>query len=641
MCGIVGYFDLGKTYEETLITKMVLQIKHRGPNSNGVAFGLDRRLAFGHARLSILDLSTAGHQPMSSKSERFLIVYNGEIYNHESIRLKLQSQNASIKWIGTSDTETILAAFDAWGVKETIDKCHGMFAMAIWDKHENKLLLVRDRIGEKPLYYGIHDQCLLFGSELKSFKNHPKFNKKIQTSVIPKFMQLGYIPAPFSIYETYFKVMPGEIIELNLNNLDLKKYYYWNAIDKYSATRAAGEFQSYETCILDLENLLKKTISRQLISDVPLGAFLSGGIDSSTIVALMQSISKNKVETFTIGFENKNFDEAVYAKKVAQHLGTDHTEVYLSPSTALDVIPLLTDIYDEPFADSSQIPTYLVSKIASHKVTVCLSGDGGDELFAGYNRYLFTDKLWSIISIFPHNFRRHISNLLLYFKVETYNQLGSFLHLFSNSTMFGSTFGDKIHKGLGVLGSKDDMSLYLNIISAPGFARILNTSLPEPFIKNVIGENLISRMMLSDLVTYLPDDILAKVDRASMANSLETRVPFLDHEVVEFSWKMPLDFKLRNGSGKQCIRDILYKYVPKELIERPKMGFGIPLAEWIRNDLRPWCDELINSHCPELDLIVNTTEMMKVYNEHIHLSRNWSSVLWNYFILKSWLLKNC
>ena len=641
MCGFVGLFGFNELSIE-ILKKMGSSMNHRGPDDNDIFIDHSKKIAFAHQRLSILDLSKAGHQPMKSRSGRYIIVFNGEFYNHLDIRKYIETKfiNQNIKWKGYSDTETLIECIDLLGVDETLQKVEGMFSFALFDNSNGILTLARDRMGEKPLYYGYNNGLFYFGSELKSFKSNPNFKPKIDQNSLSCLIKYNFIPAPLSIYENIFKLSPGKTISLNLNSNELIEKSYWNIYEKINLEQKNISDSDY---INNLNNLLKKTVAKQMISDVPIGSFLSGGIDSSTITALMQENSIKKIQSFTIGFDDFDYNEAIHAKKIANSIGTDHNELYLSSKDAINVIPNLSSVYDEPFADSSQIPTYLVSKMAKNKITVALTGDGGDELFGGYNRYVLGKRMWAKISHFPYEIRKIFSKLISSVSPESYNLFfNNFFKLLPITSTYNN-LGDKLHKGSRVMLAKNSEELYEYFISHwmdvnEVVRNYDNRSLTNiSFNKEIDSNDLIFKMMLTDLTTYLPDDILCKVDRASMANSLETRLPMLDHNVVELALQIPMNLKLKNKVGKWILREILYKYVPKDLVERPKMGFGIPLASWLRGPLKDWAGDLLSQNAIKNQNYLEYGPIEQCWKEHLSGKHNWSTSLWSILMFQEWL----
>jgi len=638
MCGIAGYIGEIKNPSDCL-TKMAQAINHRGPDSNGLWIGQEG-IGLAHTRLSILDLSTAGHQPMHSVSGNYVLIFNGEIYNHEYLRSELESIS-NRNWLGHSDTETLLASIEEWGIEDTLAKVKGMFAIALWDKKSKNLYLSCDRIGEKPLYYGWVNQQFVFASELKSIKQFPAFKNKIDRNSLAMFLRFNSIPAPYSIYENIYKLEPGQIIKIHSKSKRVQKNSFWSIEEVYKNGNMNKFTGTSKEAVDKLEHLLSSAVSSQMQSDVPLGAFLSGGIDSSTIVSLMQSFSNSKVNTFTIGFNSKDYDEAKHAAKVAKYLGTDHYDKYVTDSDALNVIPNLPNIYDEPFADSSQIPTFLVSEFAKQKVTVALSGDAGDELFGGYNRYIFSEKTLNTIFKAPSIIKQLISKSIFSISEEKWSSL-----LSSHLNNRFANIGNKIYKTADILSSKNIRDLHLKLVS-----QIYN---PTEWLKNAneykskLNDdivrfeelNSIESMMAYDLISYLPTDILTKVDRAAMSVSLETRIPFLDLDVIEFSASLPVEFKIRNGVSKWALREVLYRYVPKDLIERPKMGFGVPLAEWLRGPLKDWAESLLDEKRLQQEGFFNVEFVRNKWLEHLSGNRNWSFQLWNVLIFQAWLENN-
>jgi len=591
MCGIAGFLG-GERVDAEIVGRMARVLAHRGPDDQGIWLDRDAGIALGHRRLSIIDLSAAGHQPMASPSGRYVISYNGEVYNFAELR----DQLPDVAWRGHSDTEVLLAGFEAWGIKRTLEKASGMFALAIWDKAERTLCLARDRLGEKPLYYGRQGGAFLFGSELKALREHPEFEGEIDRESIALLTRYLVIPAPRSIYRGIAKLMPGTLLTLRAGVAAPIIETYWSGAAVARAGVADPLRLNPTEATGALEQVLEEAVGRQMVADVPLGAFLSGGVDSSTIVAIMQKLSPRPVKTFTVGFDDRDFNEAEHAKAVARHLGTDHTELYVSPQQALDVIPKLASIYDEPFADSSQIPTHLISEIARSQVTVALSGDGGDELFGGYERYLFAATMWNRISGIPRPLRAVAARALTTVSADRWSRLGDRLP----ASLRRARLGEKIHKGAAVLCSGSSDELYEQMLSLwrdPAEFVVGAPPATPPFVvdqRELAGLGNVERMMAQDMFGYLANDILVKVDRAAMAVSLETRVPLLDPEVVEFAWRLPLDLKIRGGKTKWLLRQVLYRHVPQALIDRPKMGFGIPLDSWLRGPLRDWAETLLD-----------------------------------------------
>jgi asparagine synthase (glutamine-hydrolysing) len=606
MCGIAGFLGgkwPGTADTAATLARMSHSLRHRGPDRSAMWIGEQDRIGFAHDRLAIIDLSAAGDQPMHSHSGRFVIVYNGEVYNHSDIRDELAANGAASNWSGHSDTETLLAAIETWGVRGALERATGMFAFALWDRQEKALTLARDRLGEKPLYYGRQggrEAPFLFGSELKALAEHPAFERDIDREALTLLLRYGYIPAPFSIYRGIAKLPAGTILTLNHNAAEPVIEPYWSGAAVAEAGLADPLRLDDETAIDRLEQLLERAVGGQMIADVPLGAFLSGGVDSSTIVAVMQKLSARPVRTFTIGFREKSFDEAASAKAVARHLGTDHTELYVTPDEARAVIPKLPAIYDEPFADASQIPTHLVAALARRHVTVALSGDAGDELFGGYNRYLLTNALWGKIARVPRPLRTAAARALTAISPSAWNRFGEAASGLLPKLAQVDRLGDKVHKGSPLLGSANVAELYGGMLSLwPDPASVV-IGAREPLsqatgaVPALEGLGAVERMMALDLLGYLPDDILVKVDRAAMAVSLETRVPFLDHALVEFAWRLPFELKVRGGETKWILRQLLYRHVPRALIERPKSGFAVPVADWLRGPLRDWAEALLD-----------------------------------------------
>jgi asparagine synthase (glutamine-hydrolysing) len=648
MCGLTGYLtSQGATAPpEKLLSKMAAAIAHRGPDDSGTWHDLQAGIGLAHCRLSILDLSPAGHQPMHAASGRYVIVFNGEIYNHNKLRIKLEQAGQAPVWRGHSDTETLLACFEAWGIEATLQRSIGMFAIALWDLQNRTLTLMRDRIGEKPLYYGWQGDTFLFGSELKALKAHPAFRPEIDRNALCLYMRHNCIPAPYSIDQGIAKLMPGCLLSVSLEQREPQIKTYWSGAETAVRGKAQPFIGSAEDAVTTLESLLKDAIGQQMIADVPLGAFLSGGIDSSTVVALMQAQSSRPVKTFSIGFHDDLYNEAARAKAVAQHIGTDHTELYVRPEDCMAVIPRLPTLYDEPFADSSQIPTFLVSQMARKFVTVSLSGDAGDELFAGYNRYSLTASIWGKLSSIPHPLRQLTASAITRISPASWNRIAAALQSIVPAFKQWANVGDKLHKGAGVMASQSAADLYRGMVSHwqdPASVVIGGAESPTYLTDNIPaldGLNTVERMMALDLLTYLTDDILCKVDRAAMGVSLETRVPFLDHRVVEFAWRLPMDYKQREGQTKWALRQVLYRHVPKELIERPKMGFGVPIDSWLRGPLRDWAEDLLDESRLRQEGYFNPAPIREKWAEHLSGKRNWQHLLWVVLMFNAWLEDN-
>ncbi len=628
-----------------VVSEMALAIKHRGPDDAGAWADEEAGIALGHRRLSIIDLSAAGHQPMHSHCGRYVLVLNGEIYNHKALRTELQNMGSAPVWGGHSDTETLLAGFAAWGVVDTLKRTVGMFAFALWDRVEHCLLLGRDRFGEKPLYYGWGANAFLFGSELKALRAYPGFDNPISRGALALYLQHCTVPAPHSIYEDIFKLEPGCLLTLRLSDLKAEALSiepYWRLTDAVREGMANPVENETEAVSL-LDGALREAIALQAVADVPLGAFLSGGVDSSTVVALMQTQSERPVQTFTVGFDEAGFDESPHALAVAKHLGTEHHELRVSSADAQSVIPLLPQLYDEPFADSSQIPTYLVCKAARQHVTVALSGDAGDELFGGYNRYFWAESIWNRIAWLPSGVREVIGTGIQKVPSEAWDKLGRMLPGGQGIARLGAKSHKLAHR-MKTVKSLDD--LYRSLVTewpeemdlVKG-AKRLQTSLDDKSI--VIGiTDSEHRMMLWDSLTYLPDDILTKVDRAAMGVSLETRVPFLDHRVAELAWRLPLHMKIRGKEGKWALRQVLYKYVPRELIDRPKAGFGIPVGQWLRGPLRDWAEALLDEKRLEQEGYLKPAPIREIWQQHLSGRYDWTVRLWTVLMFQAWLEEN-
>ncbi|MDY7531912.1 asparagine synthase (glutamine-hydrolyzing) [Pseudomonas sp. Bout1] len=624
MCGFSGYFTNKKfsTDESSLLEAMGRSIINRGPDGGGYWFDSAAGIGLSHRRLAIVDLTAAGHQPMHSSSGRFVIAFNGEIYNHGQLRALLEESGLSPSWNGHSDTETLLECFEHWGVEKTLQATVGMFAIALWDTRQNELVLARDRLGEKPLYWGWQNDVLLFGSELKALKVHPAFCADIDRDALALYLRHNYVPAPYSIYQGIEKLKPGHYVRIAIDQRrsDVKALPFWS-FNRAVEAGLASPLQSDANAVVDtLEAQLSESIGMQMLADVPLGAFLSGGVDSSLVVGLMQKQTPRPVKTFTIGFSEAGFNEAEHALAVSRHLGTEHTEIYVQSKDALDVIPDLPNIYCEPFADSSQIPTFLVSRLARQQVTVTLSGDAGDELFGGYNPYQFAPRIWGKISQVPLPLRR-----------------------FASATLKALPIKGKVEKLMDILDTPSREDFYRQLVShwktpssvvigAKEPITVLDTSSAWP-----ATQRYEEWMMAMDAQTYMADDILVKVDRAAMASSLETRVPMLDHRVVELAWRIPLDMKIRGGVGKWVLREVLYRHVPRELIERPKKGFSIPIATWLRGPLRDWSESLLDEGRLRGEGFFHPAPIRRAWEQHLSGRADHSSKLWGVLMFQAWL----
>lgn len=646
MCGITGFWDPAGGNEILLqetVLRMAQTISHRGPDDFGHWSDTETGLALGFRRLSIIDLSPTGHQPMFSSDERFVIVFNGEIYNFLTLRKELASYGH--RFHGTSDTEVLLAAICQWGLKIALSRLNGMFAFALWDRRERQLHLVRDRLGVKPLYYGWIGGTFLFGSELKPLQAHPAFQTEINRDALTLYLRHNYVPAPYSIFKGIHKLPPGCLLTLNSANTSQKAspLPYWSAEEIVEQGIANPLQCSDQEAIQALDSLLREGIQNRMISDVPLGAFLSGGVDSSNVVAIMQAISNRPVKTFTIGFHESAFNEAGYAAAVANHLGTDHTELYITHQEALAVIPRLPTLYDEPFADPSQIPTFLVSELARQHVTVSLSGDGGDELFAGYDRYSWGQRIWQTTGWIPGPLRGAFFTPLSTIHPNTWSKLLKAVNPLVSKTTLSYNIPDRIQKLLEIMAANSRGNLYRQLVSlwkCPEKLVIHGNDPNTVFTNPGPGSKLsfMQWMMYIDLITYLPDDILVKIDRASMGVSLEARVPYLDdHRVAEFAWRLPMSMKVRNGQTKWLLRQVLYQYVPPKLIERPKMGFGVPIDTWLRGPLRDWAEDLLSESLLRDQGFFDPALIRHTWDEHLQGIRDWKYHLWTVLMFQAWL----
>ena len=660
MCGIAGILDFkhgSSGAGRFRVARMADSLAHRGPDAAGV--WADDAVALGHRRLSILDLSEAGAQPMHSACGRFIISFNGEIYNHLDMRNDLAAAGSAPAWRGHSDTETLLAAMTHWGLDETLKRSAGMFALAVWDRLEKRLSLARDRIGEKPLYWGWAGRALVFGSELKALRAHPDFQNEVCPVALSQYLQFAYVPAPRSIHPGVYKLEPGCVLEIDgsfpptpplaplrpddrQGALSIRRYWSLNTV---IAAGARDPFTDPTAALAATEKTIGSAVGRQMLSDVPLGAFLSGGIDSSLIVALMQTQSSRPIKTFTIGFEDPDYDESPHAAAIARHLGTEHSTVVVTEREACEIIPRLPMLYDEPFADSSQIPTFLVSQAARRSVTVALSGDAGDELFGGYNRYVLGPKLWKTIAPVPFLLRQLMASAALGVPENVWNGMGTIYNATRKPGKRVSALGQKILRVADRLRHVDSIdALHRDLTSHWMQPLALVAAMPDGLAASLLDDDLptalrndpAGRMMAQDIRTYLPDDILCKVDRAAMGVSLETRVPFLDPEVVALSARVPLSMKIRHGQGKWVLRQILYRHVPHDLIDRPKAGFSIPLADWLRGPLRGWAEELLSKEALTRDGLLDPVPIRAAWMEHLTCRRDRSAQLWIILMLQAW-----
>lgn len=636
MCGIAGLFDVRGEHRRTLAATacaMTETLSHRGPDGEGVWTDSAAGVALGHRRLAIIDLSATGHQPMHSANERFVITYNGEIYNAEDLAIELAAKGVTFR--GHSDTEVILEACSVWGIDGCIERINGMFAFALWDQKRRSLTLVRDRSGIKPLYWARFGSLFLFGSEIKAIRAHPSFTGDLDRDAIAGFMRHGYIAAPRSVYRNVYKLEPGHILTIDFRGTVTNRSY-WDIRD-------VAKPQPVRHAVIDeLETLLADAVERCMISDVPLGAFLSGGIDSSIVVALMQSRSKRPIRTFTIGFSDSEFNEAIHAKDVAAHLGTDHTELYVGDRDLLNIVPKLNYYFDEPFADPSQIPTYLLAALTRQQVTVALSGDGGDELFGGYSRYFQAQRLWSVFGRIPRGLRLHMASLIDGVSAVTHRSpLTHLLPILSSPAA-----EDKRHKLSDLLRGGNTLALYRQLQS--NWPRpdelVIDAKEPHGLLWDATITQqvpvLADQLRLIDFLTYLPDHVLTKVDRATMSAGLEARVPLLDHRLIAFAWSLPSGMHMQAGKGKLLLREVLARYLPRKLFERPKWGFVPPLANWLRGPLREWAEDLLDEQNLKAEAILQPDLVRARWRDHLERTpkrQEWCSPLWNVLTLQAWL----
>ncbi len=634
MCGIaglIGWKDTTIKGRET-VSKMREVLKHRGPDDNSIWVSENNYVYFSHSRLSILDLSKAGKQPMTSSCKRYIISYNGEIYNHFEIRSYLENKNFNIKWIGTSDTETLIESISKIGLKSTLELAHGMFAFAVFDKKTKDVFLVRDRFGEKPLYLlERQNSTFAFASEIISFDKVPNFKPILSIEGASNFFHRGCIAAPFSIWKNVTKLLPGSIYKFssdisgNYKLIDRKQY--WSVKETAIKGQNSKFPGSYEDAKKHLEKILYRVLDGQKLSDVPLGVFLSGGVDSSIVAALLQKSVSKKIKTFSIGFTEKIYDESNYAEAIASHLKTDHTTLKANPNDAIDLVEKMPAVYSEPFADASQIPTTLLCKLVKKYVSVALSGDGGDEVFTGYNRYLFAQKTFKILTFGPSWYRKSLSNIIKSIPPSFLNR--------SIGILGKKRFGDKAHKAADIMNSADLQDYYDKLTTYWPEKTIINHDYSHRYeFSGELGN--IENMMLADQLNYLPNDILVKVDRSAMSTSLETRAPLLDHSLSEFAWRTPIEWRVDKFGGKKILREVLYEHVPRKLIDRPKQGFGMPVNEWLRGPLKEWAMNLLDKNNLPDEGMINGKIVRKIWNEHINGSRNWENRLWPILMWQQW-----
>ncbi|SEN63250.1 asparagine synthase (glutamine-hydrolysing) [Sphingomonas gellani] len=650
MCGIAGFVSRG-TIDPKTVKQMTDVVAHRGPDDQGAWFDAEAGIALGHRRLSILELSPLGHQPMNAMSGRYVLVYNGEIYDHLAIRAELEAAGVAPAWRGHSDTETLLAAIDAWGVRRTLERATGMFSIALWDRRDRTLTLARDRFGEKPLYYGWAGGVFAFASELGAIRALPGFDNPVDRGALSSLLSRTYIPCPQSIYRGIFKLPPGTMMTVTAEavatprtepfeegangGVRLERYWSYRAVVREGL---ANPYASEGEAVEAVEAALAAAVTGQSIADVPVGAFLSGGFDSSAVVALYQAASRGKIRTFSIGFKEVGFDEAVYAREVARHFGTEHHELYVGVADALAVIPKLPAMYGEPFADSSAIPTHLVSAFARQHVTVALSGDGGDELFGGYNRYLYAPRLWRSLAPLPQPLRRLLAGTGAKMPDGMWTTLGSIAARKRRPPFFGAKVRKTLRTAADARGLDDVFASLLDewhlaqtpVLGIDGRAR----ASVDMDLGNAPD---LARMMYADAVSYMPDDILAKVDRASMAVSLETRVPFLDHHVAAAAARVPMDQKIAGGTTKRILRTILYRHAPRAMFERPKAGFAVPVGEWLRGPLRDWAEDLLDPNRMRQDGYLDPFPIQQRWQNHLVGRMENTQALWPVLMFQAWL----
>lgn len=658
MCGVAGSVRQGLTAAEWqgTLRAMTEALRHRGPDDGDLWYDSAAGIGLGHRRLSVIDLSETGRQPMASRSGRYVVTYNGEVYNFHALRRKLVDHGVSFR--GTSDTEVILAALEQWGVEEAIGRFIGMFAFGLWDREARALYLVRDRLGIKPLYYGWIDATFVFASELKALAALPEFAREIDRDALAMYLQHNCVPSPRSIYKGIFKLVPGCLLRLDAGSSRPSGDFSpdpddpaaaWKPVRYWSALRAAEDGGtnplrvSEDEAVQEFDALLRDAVRQRMHADVPLGAFLSGGIDSSIVVAMMQAESTLPVRTFSIGFPETAYNEAEHAKRVAGRLGTEHSELYVDPGDALKIIPTLPAMFDEPFADSSQVPVALVCRLARRHVTVSLSGDGGDEVFAGYERYYWAKAVWEKAGWIPRGVRRTAAGLVRVCGVRTWTALAERLSRVLPARLQRREAGEQLYRLADALGSRDPLELYLRLVSHwPNGAGLVRGARPvrtefTRCLDTTRLNDVLDRLMYLDIVTYLPDDLLVKLDRASMAVGLEARTPLLDHRIVEFAWRLPHTLKTRDGQGKWLLRKLLARYLPVELFDRPKMGFGVPLGTWLRGPLRDWAEHLLDESRLRRQGFFNPEPIREKWREHLSGQRNWHYHLWDVLMFQAWL----
>lgn len=646
MCGFAGAFDPGcdAVSWAPRLGAMADALRHRGPDDQGLWHDAEAGVGLAFRRLAIVDLSAEGHQPMVSASGRYVIAFNGEVYNHVTLRAELEGSGTTFR--GHSDTEVMLAAIERWGVRGALTRFVGMFAFGLWDRTDRKLHLARDPIGIKPCYWGWSKGALLFGSELTALRRHPAFVARLDRNALASFLRFNYVPAPYAIFEGFRKLEPGCLRTFDLASPSVgdagRLETYWSLGDVARAGLDRPFTGDTREAIDELERRLKESVAMQMIADVPLGAFLSGGIDSSLVVALMRAQHSGQVRTFTIGFAEREYDESTWARAIAARLGTEHVERMVTAGETLDAVPRIASLFDEPFADSSQIPTLLISELARRHVTVALSGDGGDELFAGYKRYTLFHEIQSTLGRLPRPVRRPLGTILGKLPVNAANRAGSIFAPWLRRYGSGGALGDKVRKLSELLVLRDEKALYLDLLShwkpeqrlVPGYDPL--PRLADDADRPAAFADPIHPLMFDDMIAYLPDDILVKVDRTSMSVSLEARVPLLDHRVVEFAWRLPLALKVKNGGTKWALRQVLYRHLPAEMVDRPKMGFGVPIDHWLRGPLRPWAEELLSEARLRREGLLDPAPIREKWREHVEGGRRWHYYLWDVLVLQSW-----